>query len=169
MNQFNNHNTDTTVKSTEQQGNSKFLKRVYLIISLILLISGTAIFVLEIPHYNEYKELSDGGCYTQGEITSVTSEYVDTNAEETDVKYHIKGSYIVDGEKYNFQLESDKPAKKGNSIKLFYEKDNPSHYVQENFPIDDFVIGGFCVGISVLLGYFAYKPPVTKKKSQYNH
>lgn len=168
MKQFNNSNT-ATVKSTDQQGNSKFLKRVYLFISLILLIAGTAIFTLQIPRYNEYKELSDGGCYTHGKITSVTREYIDTHTEETDVKYHIQGSYTVDGEKYNFQIESDKPAKKGNSIKLFYEEDNPSHYVQEDFPIDNFFFGFFCIGISALVGYFSYKPPAIQKKNEYNH
>lgn len=170
MNKFYNSNTDAAVgKSTEHQGNSIFLKRVYLIISLILLIAGTAIFILEIPRYNEYKELSDGGCCTQGKIISVTREYIDTHEEETDVKYHIQGSYTVDGEKYNFQIESDKPAKKGNSINLFYEEDNPSHYVQENFSIDNFLCGFFCIGISALTGYFSYKPPVIKKENQYNH
>jgi hypothetical protein len=75
-----------------------------------------------------YNALLEGGHYTYGEITDVTTI---ENSEEGN-EYRANIAYIVDEKVYNFSVTSETKYKKGDSVKVLYEEGNPSNRSLEN-------------------------------------
>jgi hypothetical protein len=167
MNRFYNNDVSyVSERHSSSKGDPKFIRRMCLILAILFIISGIALFASQMDDYFTYKKLSDGGYYTYGEITDVNREVVDNHNGESDYYYDIRGTYSVDGKTYDFYFRSNVSEREGDRIKLLYEEGNPSNYIQDDCPNDHLVIGFLSFGVSFILCIYAYKSHVELKKKR---
>ena len=97
----------------------KFIQRL---IGIIFSVVGAVILMAGIFNLISYQKFKKVAVETTGEIVSV-SRHVDY---DDDVSYRVYISYNVNGKKYEGNYSSSSYVEKGTSLKVYYDKNNPS-------------------------------------------
>ena len=131
--------------------NLNFITLTILGVTLCSILVG---IILIIGTHNEqirYNALLEGGHYTNGKITKVTYD-------DDDEAYYANIAYTVDKKVYNFSVSKGNKYKKGSTVKVLYEAENPSNCALENDSfIDEYLTNSIFLVIGIILVPFACK------------
>ena len=132
---------------TNNTKNPKRREIIVIIGAVLLLIFGVYSLGTRFADEMKYNELKEGGCYTYGTVDHTTR----SKTEKRSYNYHAYGSYIVDGQEYEFSFKTSSAIHIGDDVVIYYEEGNPSNYMQEYYFRGSYVKGFLFTGISVAL------------------
>ncbi len=94
----------------------------------------------------KYNELKENGCWTLGEYENI---YQRGGMKGSDT-YYAYGTYTVDGQTYEFEFSTKSKVADVGKIKIYYDEENPSDYVQESYFGGDSVVGFIFLGLALV-------------------
>lgn len=180
-NNYNNHNNYNNYNryndpralyneesTNETRTSSKISPRTLMIMAVVFILIGLLSFASQYNQREIYNSLSEGGNFTYGDIMDVdrrtttsgsTTGYRKRGSSHRTKKteYHVSGIYIVEDQIYNFSFTSSSHYTEGETIKIFYEKGNPSNYVREGDDGDSLIVCIIPIVIGGIMGVVGFR------------
>ena len=121
-----------------------------IIMAVVAILVGIFLIVTQCEEMKNYDNLVEDGYYTYGEVNF--SNRNNGRKVKRKNRYSIRGTYTVDNQTYNFYFRNEQRLSNGTSVKIFYEKDNPSNYVYEGDDSASPATGIMCILVGIVVG-----------------